>query len=63
MPNINLHTYKSIAERYKITRQRVSQLARERGIEGYRLGNLIVFTPEQVEQLRPKKNGRPRKRR
>ena len=52
-------TSSEVARELGISQRRVNAIARKRQI-GRRLGNYIVYRPEDVEELRPGKPGRPR---
>ena len=57
---MKLYTTREIAALLGISRQRVNQLRRLRSL-GQRFGRAWVFTPHDVDALRVRVNGRPRK--
>lgn len=61
---MSLKSSGDVAELYNVSRQsisiRVARLRARRGSFGWKVGRGVwVFTPEEVEELRPGKTGRP----
>ena len=54
------YTTKHAAERYGITRERVTHIALNRGV-GEKVEGRWRFSAEEIRQLKPRKRGRPRK--
>ncbi|CCF83658.1 DNA-binding protein [Nitrolancea hollandica] len=56
----SLKTSGQVAEELGVNRQRVWQLAKSRQL-GWHIGRDIIFTPAEVDQMRDRKPGRPRR--
>jgi len=50
-------TTKQVADQFGVTMRRVRQIAKDRGIEGRKIGSVLVWTQEQVELMQPRKAG------
>ncbi len=57
---LDLLTVEQMAERLGVVRSRVYAIASDRGI-GERIANVLVFREADVERMRPRRRGRPRK--
>jgi hypothetical protein len=57
-----LFTASEVAGQLGLSRQRVSALAHSRGL-GLRKGTVLLFTPDDVDAMRVRTPGRPKKRR
>lgn len=55
------HTTYEVAAELGITAQRVGVIARHRGIEPKRIGGQMFWTPKQIDAMRVRVTGRPRK--
>jgi hypothetical protein len=55
-----LKTTAEVAREFDVTPRRVRALAKDRGV-GHRFGRTVMFTTQDVDRLRPGRNGRPRK--
>lgn len=56
---VSLLTTKEVASKLNVTPRRVLAIARDRGI-GRKIGNSVMFHPDEIEALRPGPVGRPR---
>ena len=52
-----LRTCKQVADLFGVTTGRIRHLAQERQV-GHRIGDILIFTPADVEALRPGRPGR-----
>ena len=50
-------TTKILADRWQISMRRVRQLARDRGIEGKKIGPICVWTEEDAARMKPRPPG------
>lgn len=55
-----LYSSEEVATELGISNRRVPALAKSRGL-GQKVGNSLVFTPEEVDAMRERRPGRPRK--
>ena len=45
-------TTKQVADQFGVTMRRVRQIAKDRGIEGRKIGSVLVWTQEQVTAIK-----------
>jgi len=57
---IELLTTDNVADIFGISARRIRQLARVRRV-GQQVSGIWVFTSEEIDKLKPKKTGRPKK--
>lgn len=50
-------TTKQLADQWGISMRRVRQIAKDRGIEGQKIGPIRVWTREQIEKMQPRQPG------
>ena len=52
-------TTKQVADIYGVTPRRIRQIAASRGVEGRRVGRMLVWTAEEVKKMAPRKAAGP----
>ena len=50
-------TTKQLADQWGISMRRVRQIAKDRGIEGRKIGPILVWTQEQMKRMEPRSAG------
>tara|TARA_R100001015_G_C4489295_1_gene67370 strand:+ start:327 stop:599 length:273 start_codon:yes stop_codon:yes gene_type:complete len=50
-------TTKQVADRFGVTQRRVRQIAVDRKIDGRKIGPILVFTEDEVDQMTPRQPG------
>tara|TARA_R110002110_G_C13301128_1_gene704385 strand:+ start:632 stop:922 length:291 start_codon:yes stop_codon:yes gene_type:complete len=50
-------TTKQLADLWGISMRRVRQIAKDRGVEGRKIGPICVWTQEQMERMKPRSAG------